>query len=189
MQTITGIPTFPMRPMNGGDFMRSRPKRGEWIYQPKLNGWRAILNTHTGEMFNRHGKPLSITHEFSESVKAIREHTKWQWLDCEGMARRHNIERGKLYVLDYIPESYDKTPFVDRHAALDDAFHTLECIVDYVPAHLAESEWQTLQNSNKVLGDEFFEGFVAKRLDSPYVHQLRSSSEESPYWIKHRWEF
>jgi hypothetical protein len=39
---------------------------------------------------------------------------------------------------------------------------------------------------NRVLACEFYEGFVAKRTDSPYPLQLRSPSEEFPRWVKHR---
>lgn len=49
--------------------------------------------------------------------------------------------------------------------------------------------WSILQECNKLWNAEIFEGFVAKRLDSPYPRQLRSPNQETPHWIKHRWEF
>jgi hypothetical protein len=53
----------------------------------------------------------------------------------------------------------------------------------------AEDMWVGLQHINKKWNAEVFEGFVAKKLDSTYPRQLRSPDLESPYWIKHRWEF
>lgn len=46
--------------------------------------------------------------------------------------------------------------------------------------------YHSLKQMNRELGAEFFEGLVMKRLDSPYPLQLRSSTEESRAWIKHR---
>jgi ATP-dependent DNA ligase len=180
-------PTYPLRPINGGPLERARPKRGEWVYQPKINGWRAMVNTKTGQIFNRHGEPLTIASEFQCALEDLRVFSKWEWLDCEGLSRRHGIEKGKLYVLDYIPESYDKTPFSQRHAAIMEAFpdRFLECY----PEDQALHQWEKMQLKNKELGCEFFEGFVAKRVDSPYPRQLRSDKEETSLWVKHRWEF
>jgi hypothetical protein len=49
--------------------------------------------------------------------------------------------------------------------------------------------WDILQECNRVLGCDFYEGLIAKRADSLYPLQLRSASEEYPYWMKHRWAF
>jgi hypothetical protein len=49
--------------------------------------------------------------------------------------------------------------------------------------------WERLQQVNAALGCELFEGLVAKRADSIYPTQLRSSSQEFAYWMKHRWAF
>ena len=189
MNTLTStIPTFPMRPINGGPFHLARPKRGEWVYEPKVNGWRALVNTRTGEMFNRHGKPLTINDEFWPTLDYFKGSSPYEWLDCEGLARRHALDRGKIYVLDYIPESYDKTPWIDRNEALMNG-----PLADFVLGHYSQDQamrgWTELQEVNRSLGCEYYEGFVAKRLDSPYVHQMRSDKEETTLWIKHRWEF
>jgi hypothetical protein len=49
--------------------------------------------------------------------------------------------------------------------------------------------WHLLQQVNRALQTELFEGFVAKRTDSKYPCQLRSPDQEFPYWMKHRWQF
>lgn len=49
--------------------------------------------------------------------------------------------------------------------------------------------WKRLQEINRRLGCELFEGLVAKRVDSIYPLQLRSPNIEFPFWMKHRWSF
>ena len=49
--------------------------------------------------------------------------------------------------------------------------------------------WNRLQQINKQLGCELFEGLVAKRVDSLYPIQSRSPDVEFPFWMKHRWAF
>jgi len=49
--------------------------------------------------------------------------------------------------------------------------------------------WRQLQEVNRLLGAEVFEGLVAKRLDSRYPLQSHSSDQEFPFWTKHRWRF
>jgi hypothetical protein len=46
-----------------------------------------------------------------------------------------------------------------------------------------------MQIINRRLGCDFYEGVVAKQADSPYPIQLRSPDQETPAWIKHRWQY
>lgn len=197
------IPSYPLRPANGGPFHLARPKRGEWAYEPKVNGWRALVHAPTGKMWNRQGKPLSIEHEFAAVLETLRTANlppEMEWLDCEALERRHDLGRGSLVILDYLAP--DKTPYKERRTRIRSLDWARE--IDYAaPAHIPgdsllvlqdHSEnlsqiWTILQECNKLWNAEVFEGFVAKRIDSPYPHQLRSPDQEFPYWIKHRWEF
>ena len=216
------IPSYPMRPMNGGPLPIARPKRGEWAYEPKFNGWRTIVHAPTGAMFNRKGEPMSIEHEFSDVLSALRDRyidlksygLAPEWLDCEALERRHKLGQGSLIVFDYIPQSYDKTRWDERQQLLYEtfigslkfggfsyafdqikppenkllfpAYHYSEDAEPYMTPAMG---WKHLQEINKAYGCQFFEGLVAKRLDSPYTTQLRSFDIETPNWIKHRWEF
>ena len=105
------FPFYPARPTNGGAFPRALPKSGHWAYEPKINGWRALVHMPTGTMFNRHGERLSIAHEFGPVLDLIRQawaHPKkllalsrlGEWLDCEALSRRHPLGRGSLVLLD-----------------------------------------------------------------------------------------
>jgi hypothetical protein len=200
--------------MNGGPLPLARPKRGRWIYEPKFNGWRAVVHTPTGSMFNRKGDRISIEHEFSPALAALKNcHDIPEWLDCEALERRHKLGQGSLIVFDYIPQSYDKTPLEARQLRLAQLLGN-NGVEDYpyesanppenkvlllayeysetdptVPDMTPTAAWPRLQRINSELGCQFFEGLVAKRLDSLYPTQLRSPDMEFPLWIKHRWEF
>jgi hypothetical protein len=73
-------------------------------------------------MWNRHGKRLSIEHEFSFVLNALQDATlppEFEWLDCEAFERRHALGKGSLVLLDYIPS--DKKPYCERQQSLYDA--------------------------------------------------------------------
>ena len=98
-----------MRPMNGGRFDLAYPKRGTWFYEPKYNGWRALVHAPTGTMFNRHGERLTIESEFKDALAMLKDSPVAEWFDMEGLNRRHNLCRGLLVILDAIlPETYQK---------------------------------------------------------------------------------
>lgn len=105
---ITAAPAFhfPARPINGGPLERARPKRGTWAWEPKLNGWRTLVHAPTRTMWNRHGQLLSIASEFAVALNRLRkisDASGIDYFDCEGLERRHNLGRGCLYILDYLP--------------------------------------------------------------------------------------
>lgn len=214
-------PTYPLRPSNGGppDKMRPKPQPEKWIYEPKFNGWRAIVHAPTGRMFNRKLEPLSIEAEFATVLDALRAHYAEnprtpEWIDCEALERRHNKGRGSLILLDYIPTSpADPTPLHQRQqticeelaSVLSARFYAFEheeppensllvisyhySTTDSDPDMDPAAACARLQKINRTLGCEFFEGVVAKHLDSLYPHQLRSPEQSTPFWIKHRWKF
>ena len=101
-------PTYPARPINGGPLEWAPPKPGVWCYEPKYNGWRALVHAPTGAMFNRRGQPLSIAAEFGRALKRLRgaaliaDGIALEWFDCEALDRRHGLGRGTLLVFDYI---------------------------------------------------------------------------------------
>jgi hypothetical protein len=190
--------TYPARPYNGGPLDKAIKKDSGWYYEPKFNGWRTLIHLPTGTMFNRYGKELSIQREFKPAVKELQEaYSDLEWVDCEAIGRRHGIGKGTLIVLDaVIRGTYEQRRSkleVDRllpvhgvftgpveHCYLTDSEFGLEN---------AEALWETMRDTNKVLGVEYFEGLVAKHADSHYPIQLRSSSDECSFWVKHRWAY
>ena len=206
--------TYPARPFNGGPLDKAIKKDSGWYYEPKFNGWRTLIPLPTGTMFNRHGKELSIQHEFKAAVNELQKaYPDIEWVDCEALGRRHDIGKGTLVVLDaVIRGTYEQRRSkleVDRLLPLHGASllftfksmmpqHGRTVSIDMEPCYLTDSEfglenaealWETMQDTNKVLGAEYFEGLVAKHADSHYPVQLRSSSDECSFWVKHRWAY
>ena len=203
--TAPTLLTFPARPIQGGRLDLAPPKRGLWFAEPKLNGWRALIHTPTGTMWNRHGALLTIADCFRSALAALAKLASrgLVWADCEALERRHNLGRGTLVVLDVILES--GTPiYTARRAILEsllpcdpvfdgDTSRPVPCgAVVLTPAHRADLHadalafYQRLREANRGLGCDFFEGVVMKRADSPYPVQLRSATEDFRGWCKHR---
>ena len=112
--------TYPARPIQGGRLELAPPKRGLGYAEPKLNGWRALIHTPTGTMWNRHGTLLTITDCFRPALAALANLAPHGlvWADCEALERRHTLGRGTLVVLDAVPESGAPT-YVQRRAMLE----------------------------------------------------------------------
>jgi len=194
--------TYPARPTQGGPLDKARAKPpGTWYYEPKYNGWRALVHVPTGTMFNRQGQQLSIAAEFATALDHLKA-SKAEWLDCEALDRRHGLGRGSLVVLD---EPGSPLPYEDRVLRLTQLVPDAGAILltpgvrpapnavflapVYVTQQLAAEAWVTLRSANAWLGCEFYEGLVAKRADSLYPIQLRSPDEAFAGWIKHRWQW
>jgi len=202
---VPALITYPARPIQGGRLDLAPPKRGLWFVEPKLNGWRAIIHTPTGTMWNRHGALLTIADCFRPALAALAKFASrgLVWADCEALERRHNLGRGTLVVLDVIPES--GTPIYTARRAMLESLLPCDPVFDgdtsrpvpsgavvLTPARRIDSHadalafYQRLRDANRVMGCDFFEGVVMKRADSAYPVQLRSVTEEFRGWVKHR---
>ncbi len=125
------------------------------------------------------------------------------WADCEALERRHNLGRGTLVVLDFIPES--GTPSYEQRRASLESLLPCDPVFDgetsrpvpngttvLTPTRRADSHadalafYQRLRAGNRGLGCDFFEGVVMKRAGSSYPVQLRNTAEECRAWVKHR---
>lgn len=210
----TTIPLYPARPVNGGNYMGAPPKIGRWAYEPKINGWRGLLCLETGTLWNRKGE-LSTLRQDGDYTDAITEalihfvDISSGYLDIEILGRRNNVLKGHVAVLDLI--TTDDTYSVRRHEIvkrlplLNMEFDPDEMNADYDPhprvfalpilgfSDVADERkldhwWAYMRTFNAVHGVEFFEGFVAKRMDSRYPSQTESPSKEFPGWVKHRFK-
>lgn len=197
-------PTFPARPIRGGKLELAPKKSGVWFAEPKYNGWRALVHTPTGAMWNRHGQRLTIEREFAQALAVLHglSESGLVWADCEALERRHDIGRGSLVVLDWIPESGSPT-YEARREFLAGLVET---------ERLSTGEWESfpenalllppsvrdegsavldfyvgLKAINRRLRCDFFEGVVMKRGNAPYPVQLRSDTEECRAWAKQRY--
>jgi hypothetical protein len=202
-------PSFPLRPVNGGPLPLAQPKHGLWDFGPKGNGWRAWVHPRSRGMWNRENEPLSITHEFKAVLDKLYDAADLlpDWLDTEALSRRVPVGKGSLILLDApIAGTYDERQqlLYDKCIATGlgqswpfEQFEPLENELlsfaytyrtdDRAPEMNPAAAWLRLQEVNKALGCELFEGLVAKRVDSTYPLQLRSPDIEFPFWMKHRW--
>ena len=194
--------TYPARPINGGSLELALPKPGHWYYEPKYNGWRALVHAPTGTMFNRRGQPLSIAGLFSGALKRLRTvrlqsgGVPVEWFDCEALCRRHRLGHATLLVFDYVNAL--REPLRQRKEFLAQTFPAHDytkpplaqelygvCSLDpeQIDPHALYGE---LRQFNARWHCLFYEGLVAKRTTDPYPIQLRSPEEEFVGWVKHR---
>lgn len=158
-------------------------------------------------MFNRKNEPLSISHEFRDSLDIL-ETLPFEWCDVEALERRHKIGQGSLILFEGFRDtadmlySYDIRQDLLRQQRLpyllEHTFQNMDEPIEnnrvYLPLRPEPGTgdllfWAALQASNVKLGCQFYEGVVAKKADSIYPMQLRSPDIEYPFWVKHRWQF
>lgn len=182
--------TFPMRPISGGSKPRDMPG---FDFEPKANGFRVLVHCPSRSCFNRHGEPLTIADSFSVPLERLKRQTAFEWLDCEGLERRHGLGKGTLIVLD-VP--MEKGNYLERRLLMEVFFDqvvepklvaTNDILI--LPRYSADALtiWNRLQLDNVRVGCQFWEGLVFKRRDSLYNLQLQSPDQESSAWIKVRW--
>ena len=190
-------PTFPCRPINIGPLPHAPPLPGEWDFEPKGNGFRIMANTRHRLLWNRKNEPLSIAKEFTEALNRLAM-LPFEWLDCEGLERRHGFGKGTLVVIDapLLPGTYR-----DRRAILEKHIPLMICgapelwaendirLFPSLGAEQALKAWATLQRINEQCGAQVWEGLVGKKADSLYPIQLRSPDEEFSGWCKARWRW
>ncbi len=68
---VPALITYPARPIQGGRLELAPPKRGLWYAEPKMNGWRALIHTQSGTMWNRHGTLLTVADCFRPALAAL----------------------------------------------------------------------------------------------------------------------
>src|SRR2546427_3445359 len=140
--------TYPARPLNGGPLDRALPKSGQWHYEPKYNGWRALVHAPTGTMFNRYGQRLTIQREFSTALAALRALRLSngagvvEWYDCEALERRHALGRGTLLVFDYI----GREPYLRRKQRLAEGLAVHDYAVPPRPDCALNFSWAAMHS-------------------------------------------
>lgn len=181
--------SYPARPINGGPLDAALPKMGRWSYEAKYNGWRGLLHLESGKMWNRHGKPLTITGKFTKAIEEAQHifNGMYDWLDCEAMSMRHTKSKGTLIVLDLM----EGGQYWERRADLEKLLPPMkpdEFEEDGLYCSLRSSKGEGLYSELREVDDEFYEGVVAKKLESKYPMQLSNPEQKFPQWIKHRWD-
>jgi hypothetical protein len=191
--------TYPARPVQGGSLTIAPPKSGEWWYEPKANGRRALLHLPSGQMWNRHGQRASLSaaqdfpKAFEQLLAAFPNET---WLDCEILYGRIPLGKGSICVLDIITSNMKPTfTYAWRRHLMSTSLETtdLTSIEENSAFILPSLEqcysiplWENTIEANRILGHTMWEGVVAKKADSLYPIQTLSPKREYPFWTKHR---
>jgi hypothetical protein len=196
---------YPPAALNGGPLDNAPEKVGEWVWQPKVDDWRAVIHVPSRTVWNQYGKLSSITDKFSAALTALTT-SGCEWLDVGMMENRHDLMRGCIIVFDVIVPDM---PLIRRYGALRLMFPTLPVdvaeLLSITGGQVRDSvylinQWENvethddamkrqgwLQTQNESIGHKFYEGLVAKRADSPYLFGNRPK-QATPDWIKHRFD-
>lgn len=198
---------FPPAALNGGKLEHAPAKVGEWVWQPKVDDWRAVLHVPSRTLWNQNGQLSSIAHLFGPALRrlALAGHAV-EWLDVGLMNNRNDLMRGCIIVFDLIEADRELR---SRRARLMNCFPVL-------PMDMAElmgltggqvqnsvyliNQWDNVESTlnalarqhfllsqNEAIGHKFYEGLVAKRVDSLYTFG-RKPKQVTPDWIKHRFD-
>jgi hypothetical protein len=201
---------YPPAPLNGGPLEHAPAKVGAWIWQPKVDDWRAVLHVPSGTVWNQYGQPSSILGKFTIALESnfmtAAGMYGLEWLDVGMMENRHDLMRGCIIVLDWIVAG---EPLSTRRGILERFFPVLPFDVSrllaetggqvrdsvYLISQWTNVETQTdalkreawLRNENDCIRHKFYEGLVAKREDSLYLFGSKPKTK-CPAWIKHRFD-
>ena len=168
------------------------PNGSEWIYEVKLDGYRAIgLKTAQGKvkLFSRRGNPLNRNFPaVAEALDALPDATVIDGevvaLDSDGLPNFGLLTRsGKSasHIWFYV---FDLLCFKNRDVrslALLERRDLLKSIPLIPPIKLLEYFQTSADDMLDVVRQHSLEGVVAKRTDSPYESGRRTGA-----WIKHR---
>jgi hypothetical protein len=201
---------YPPAPLNGGPLQDAPAKVGSWVWQPKVDDWRAVLHRPSRTVWNQYGQPSSISGKFTVALEYLAllpgADNCFEWLDVGMMENRHDLMRGCIIVLDLIEAGLT---FNQRRGLLRRVLPTLPFDVSRLLAETGGqvrdsvyliSQWDNcedradalkkeawLQNENTIIGHKFYEGLVAKKRDSLYTFG-RKPKQKVADWIKHRFD-
>lgn len=172
------------------------PQTGDWLYELKLDGYRAIAikQGRTIKLFSKTRKDLSA--KYPELVAALRKlKCKGAVLDGEivvldesGRPSSHSLEqlisgtadRRRLFyfafdIMNYNGHSLLEVPFEDRK-------YVLQCLADVPPAHVrfVRALKGTPDEVTRRVRDQRLEGIIGKGRLSRYEPGQRSGA-----WVKY----
>jgi hypothetical protein len=209
---------LPPAPANGGALDTAPPKVGDWAWQPKIDDRRVVIHAPSRTVWNQYGQLSVAHRDEDkfdaalDSLAALSEFFTG-WFDAGLMEYRNDMMRGSIVILDLID---DHLPFSDRRSLLAAMFPTLPWATELVGTDYAKDNvflipqfgdlvplsgsqgahaeatgrelYTALQAQNGRLGRKFYEGVVAKRIDSLYPTHAQRPKTQVAAWIKHRFD-
>ncbi len=167
--------------------------KGEWIVEPKIDGWRLQIIKYKDGKIEYWGRRLEKKPNWTKNLKylnyALKEVPNGTLLDCElystkgrrgipSVIRKTGKAKPKIFVFDII---FYKGKFLGKEP-LRERKKILKKLKFEKPFYLLEFE--RLKNLKKSLKDAFkkgYEGIILKNLNSPYL-----ISKEAPI-ATHHW--
>jgi hypothetical protein len=153
--------------------------------EPKLNGWRMVIDQQEHKVYNRHGERA----KFEGDILATLGRTKIasRFLDCEWMGNRTKTGQNTLVVIDVM----EPLPYAERRAI----FSKLKPLSFEVPDNALlrmptfkhprlKAIWAEMEFQNNRAGETIFEGFVMKK-DEHYP-VLTNPNHNNAEWHKMR---
>ena len=212
MRPMGGASVFKVNELNKR-FVTSCTQEG-WLFQPKYNGERALYDAELDNLWNRKGSEFRGAGELSESQRErlgllFEKSSSLRWWDLELMGGKTPTALAKHAVVLDIPSLHmcGDNLLVRllklRNFGFSEAYYFDEDGCGYegpsygdilrAPHFVSWGNHEKLDatvefffNRNEALGDMVFEGFVAKKTDSPYTVNRTSHSKETLDWAKHR---
>lgn len=193
----------PARPTNWPNARNVLPSKG-WACEPKINGWRIVVDTELRQVWNRHGKIFSHADKVLEILSPLL--ATWnasRFLDGEFLGLRTKFGKGSVVLFDSM-DLDDSTEYDIRKFRLLEAVQDIKVLggalqflewgekglasIEYLPHFVAESissisKW--MEDFNQKIGEDFFEGWVFK--DRGAYPWQRSATANSAQWIKDRY--
>lgn len=170
--------------------------RGEWLAQPKPDGWRClVLIGHDDVRYiSRAHKPLPVSQELREQWDAelIATFGADTLLDAEWLQRRPSARTERLWVFDLLAA----TGYTTRQMSAIERWEMLERTLG--PGHglllptvltATQVERETFWNDIRPGGprhDPAYEGMVLKDVESRYIGSVRACAA-NPRWIRVKW--
>ena len=182
---------YPLRPEKGTGY---RFDADAFAFECKANEARAMYHNPTGHMISRHGNPVDTT-PYKEALSRLPKSDMWEWVDIGlfGSPRTPGLNEGVIMVID-LPAIGD-LPYCDRHRIIREYFPdpsfrvpfplVFRPPVVYNNCGLAHAREQMLLENEK-WGVTIWEGFVGKRLTSPYPINTTNPNKTTNHWYKER---
>lgn len=153
--------------------------------EPKLNGWRMVIDQQECKVYNRHGERA----KFERDILATLGRTKIasRYLDCEWMGNRTRTGQNTLVLIDVV----EPLPYAERRKKFSKlkplSFDVADNALLRMPTFKHErlkAIWEEMDFQNRKAGETIFEGFVMKKDDHYPV--LTNANHSNPEWHKMR---
>ena len=180
---------YPARPYSCMNAL-SLASFGEWAFEPKLNGWRCVIDMENKVVVSRHGTTFAETGRIMDIARAVPELAGFRLIDCEFLGKRTKAGKGSVVIMDIMDSPL---PYSERMSLISGF---AECPLDDIPTNAlmrfpsytqakAQQVLEDMKEINARRGEVIWEGFVAKHPNSTYPIQL-SPSAECRFWAKAR---